>query len=129
MGKAIYGTGSALGKEWTDKRFDELDEGRLDELIEALACHADHVKDADDCRKYIDRNRERMRYQDFRRMGLCTSSGVVEAGCRTVVTRRLKCGGMHWTVDGANAIIALRSAKLSGRLEDFFEYSAFANLA
>ena len=28
---------------------------------------------------------------------------------------------MHWTKEGANAIIALRSCILSGRYEDFWE--------
>jgi len=34
---------------------------------------------------------------------------------------RLKRAGMHWNVSGANAIIALRCSKLSGRFEDFWE--------
>jgi hypothetical protein len=46
---------------------------------------------------------------------------VVEAGCKVVIGTRLKRAGMHWTVKGANAIIALRCSKLSGRFEDFWE--------
>jgi hypothetical protein len=45
----------------------------------------------------------------------------VEAGCKVVIGTRLKRAGMHWTVRGANAIIALRCSKLSGRYEDFWE--------
>ena len=48
-------------------------------------------------------------------------SGAVEAGCKVVIGTRLKRAGMHWTVKGANAITALRCAKLSGRFEDFWE--------
>jgi hypothetical protein len=44
-----------------------------------------------------------------------------EAGCKVVIGTRLKRAGMHWTVKGANAIIALRCSKLSGRFEDFWE--------
>jgi hypothetical protein len=62
-----------------------------------------------------------MRYRKFHLQGLCTSSGVAEAGCKVVVGTRLKPAGMHWTVKGANAIIALRCSKLSGRCEDFWE--------
>ena len=62
-----------------------------------------------------------MRYRKFHLRGLCTSSGVVEAGCKVVVGTRLKRAGMHWTVKGANATIALRCSKLSGRFEDFWE--------
>ena len=61
----------------------------------------------------------------------CRQSGVLivahqEAGCRTVVGQRLKQSGMHWTVKGANDIIALRCSLLSNRWEDFWEYRAAA---
>jgi len=65
-----------------------------------------------------------MRYEGFRKQGLFVGSGVVEAGCRTVIGQRLKQSGMHWTVKGANSIIALRCCILSGRWEDFWEYRA-----
>ncbi len=62
-----------------------------------------------------------MNYPWFRAQGLCTSTGVVESGCKRVVGTRLKCAGMHWTVRGANAIIALRACRLSNRFEDFWD--------
>ncbi|MGC9200219.1 MAG: hypothetical protein ACP5E5_15085 [Acidobacteriaceae bacterium] len=62
-----------------------------------------------------------MRYAKFRQQGLCTSTGVVEVGCKVVVGARLKRAEMHWTVNGANAMTALRCSKLSGRFEDFWE--------
>jgi hypothetical protein len=62
-----------------------------------------------------------MRYPTFRAQGLCVSSGVVEAGCKVAIGTRLKRTGMHWTVAGADAIIALRCCRLSGRFEDFWE--------
>jgi hypothetical protein len=46
-----------------------------------------------------------MRYPRFRAQGLFIGSGVVEAGCKTVVGARLKQSGMLWTVRGANAIL------------------------
>jgi len=62
-----------------------------------------------------------MRYPRFDKQGLCTATGAAEAGCKVVVRTRLKRAGMHWTVTGANAIIALRCCTLSGRFEDFWE--------
>ena len=70
---------------------------------------------------YFKRNRERMRYDEFRKRGLFIGSGVVEAGCKTVMGRRLKQSGMRWTVRGANAIIALRCCQLSGLWECYWE--------
>ncbi len=49
---------------------------------------------------------------------------VVEGACRNIVGTRLKCGGMHWTADGANAIMALRCAILSNRFDDFWQRRA-----
>jgi hypothetical protein len=70
---------------------------------------------------YFERNAPRMRYPLFRAQGLFVGSGVVEAGCKTVIGTRLKRSGMFWTVRGANAIIALRCSRLSRRFEDYWE--------
>jgi len=59
---------------------------------------------------YIEENKKRMRYADFRNQGLFVGSGVIEAGCKSIIGARLKQSGMEWTVKGANAIIALRCA-------------------
>jgi hypothetical protein len=104
---------------WRDARMAELDDGTVDLLIERLTIHASHCKEAGDCADYFRKNRLRMRYGEFKAAGLCTSTGVVEAGCKCVIGTRLKRSGMHWTVRGANAIIALRCAKLSNRLDSF----------
>jgi hypothetical protein len=45
----------------------------------------------------------------------------VEAGCKTVISSRLKRSGMFWTVAYANAILALRCSYLNGRFEDYWE--------
>jgi hypothetical protein len=120
VGKVIYGD-SPEAKFWIQARYDELDAGRLKCLVQALHRHAGQHKEARDCIRYIWNNRCRMRYPKFHKQGFCTSTGVVEAGCKVVVGTRLKRAGMHWTVKGANAIIALRCSKLSGRFEDFWE--------
>ncbi len=67
-----------------------------------------------------------MRYDRYRREALFVGSGVIEAGCRSLVGQRLKQSGMHWTVRGANSIIALRCCILSRLWEDFWEYRAAA---
>lgn len=69
---------------------------------------------------YFRNNAKRMRYGYFRSKGFFVGSGVVEAGCKTVVGQRLKQSGMEWTVEGANAIIALRCCHLSSRMEEFW---------
>jgi hypothetical protein len=102
-----------------------LDQGQ----IEALALMLRHLlpdteklaQDLDKDADYFVRNAQRMRYPEFRAQGLFAGSGVVEAGCRTVVGKRMKCSGMFWSVRGANAILALRCCRLSGRFEAYWE--------
>ncbi len=69
---------------------------------------------------YFENNAPQMRYAEYREKKFFVGSGVVEAGCRTVIGERLKQSGMRWSVCGANAIIALRCCILSGRFEDFW---------
>jgi len=71
--------------------------------------------------EYFNTNHLRMRYRLFREQGLFIGSGVVEAGCRSLIGERLKCSGMHWSMSGANAIIALRCCLESNRFEDYWE--------
>ena len=121
VGKAIDGAGTDLARQWARLHHDELDAGHLRALCHALRAHAPTHPDARRCWQYVTHHRARMRYPAFRAQGLCVSSGVVEAGCKVAIGTRLKRTGMHWTVAGADAIIALRCCRLSGRFEDFWE--------
>ena len=121
VAKAIYTPGSELAAQWAKQRRDELDAGRISALVAALAHHAPTCDEARKCIDYLIRNRKRMRYPAFRARGLCVATGIVEAGCKHAVGARLKRAGMHWSVNGANAILALRCCILSGRFEAFWE--------
>jgi hypothetical protein len=98
--------------------------GKIERLIALLRSQAASRPElAEDLRteaNYFEDNKERMRYPKFRKLGFFVGSGVIEAGCKTVLGR-LKRSGMFWTVRGANAIIALRCCKLSGRFEEYWE--------
>ena len=74
---------------------------------------------------YFEGHAERIRDTKFRRQDLFVGSGVIEAGCRTVVGRP-KRSGVLWTVDGANPITALHCAQLSDRFDDYWENRAAA---
>ena len=102
-----------------------LDKGKIEKLVVALrSIDTPHPEVAEKLRTeadYFERNAERMRYPKFRRQHLFVGSGVIEAGCKTVIGSRLKQSGMFWTVRGANAIITLRCCHLNGRFENYWE--------
>ena len=126
LAKAIYGPGTDLARTWGKQRRDELDAGRFDDLLAAIGNHAETSEAARRDLDYFTGNRERMRYPEFRAQGLCVATGVVEGARKNLVGGRLKRGGMHWSVNGANAILALRCSILSNRFDDFWERRAGA---
>jgi hypothetical protein len=128
--KAIWLPDSDNCQRWYAAREAELDAGDIESLVERLHVHSDRPEPllscgpAADSERYFENHRERMRYAKFHADGFCTSTGVLEAACKTIVGTRLKRPGMHWSLPGANAIIALRCAKLSGRLDKFLHRRA-----
>jgi hypothetical protein len=126
VARQLYSQEAVKQKAWMkihQKRL--LDKGKIEKLVGALRSIdtanpqvAEKIRTEAD---YFERNAERMRYPKFRRQHLFVGSGVIEAGCKTVIGSRLKQSGMFWTVQGANAILALRCSHLNGRFEDYWE--------
>jgi hypothetical protein len=78
---------------------------------------------------YFVRNVARMQYGTFRAKGYFIGSGVVEAGCKTVIGGRCKQSGMFWSESGAENILALRCIHSSRRLEEFWKHRLSARAA
>jgi hypothetical protein len=70
---------------------------------------------------YFVGNVARMQYGTFRKRGYFIGSGVIEAGCKTVIGARCKQSGMFWSVPGAERILALRCIHASRRLDSFWK--------
>ena len=126
VARTLYPNQTVPQKAWMrvhQKRF--LDRGKIEKLVDALRCIPSRNPEVREKLRseadYFERNAQRMRYPQFRRQHLFVGSGVIEAGCKTVVASRLKQSGMFWSVRGANAILALRCCHLNGRVEDYWE--------
>ncbi len=129
LSKILGGSEPAQVAERRKRWWTALDAGDIEAILdnakeEGLPEDPEKREAAEIQLAYLDNNRERMRYAKFRALGLFVGSGVVEAGCRTVIGQRLKQSGMEWSVRGANAIIALRCTLQSGRFEDYWEERA-----
>ena len=126
VARALFPNNPISQKAWMkvhQKRL--LDKGKIEKLVAALRsllpAHPQAAAKLQDEADYFEKNAERMRYPKFRRQHLFVGSGVIEAGCKTVIGSRLKQSGMFWTVRGANAILALRCAHLNNRFETYWE--------
>jgi hypothetical protein len=126
LARKLYPNDAVSQKAWIkvhQRRL--LDKGKIEKLVLGLrsivSTNPEVVEKIRTEAAYFERNAERMRYPKFRRQHLFVGSGVIEAGCKTVIGSRLKQSGMFWTVRGANAIIALRCCQLNGRFENYWE--------
>jgi hypothetical protein len=126
LARKLYPNDEVSQKAWIklhQKRL--LDKGKIEKLVAAIrSVHSTNAEVAEKLRTeadYFETNTERMRYPKFRRQHLFVGSGVIEAGCKTVIGSRLKQSGMFWTVRGANAILALRCCHFNDRFEDYWE--------
>jgi len=111
----------ALGDDqptWLADRLADLDNGDIEGLVTATnqlpLNDADHTQ-VDTALDYYIKNAQRMRYKVFRDLGMFIGSGVVEAGCKTLVGQRLKLSGMRWNIPGATGILTLRCHRESNR--------------
>jgi hypothetical protein len=125
LARRLHPNEEAAQKRWMAAHQELLDHGKMKKLTVALrSIRTDNRELAEKVRTeadYFHRNALRIRYPKFRRLHLFVGSGVIEAGCKTVVASRLKRSGMFWTVRGANAILALRCCHPNGRFEDYWE--------
>ena len=62
---------------------------------------------------YFDHNRHRMHYNEYLAAGFPIASGVIEGACRHLVKDRMERAGMRWTIDGAQAMLDLRSTHIN----------------
>ena len=131
LSEALYGQGSAVAK----KRYRQWRKALLKDKVTQIITQAKADLPARAQSRllakkqigYFERNQSRMAYQTFRQAGYFIGSGVVEAGCKTVVGQRLKLSGMLWSRKGASQLLAVRCALLSGWFESFWKHHS--NLA
>ncbi|NKB23031.1 MAG: hypothetical protein GKR87_01260 [Kiritimatiellae bacterium] len=75
---------------------------------------------------YFENNAKRMQYKTFRETGYFIGSGVVEAGCKTVVGQRAKQSGMFWSVQGAQCVLSLRCCIAGDTFDKYWEQQKVA---
>ena len=125
LARKLYLNQEAEQRRWMMIHQDMLDKGDIKNLVTAIrAIDSSNLELAEAIRttaNYFETHAQRMRYPDFRRQHLFVGSGVIEAGCKTVIGSRCKQSGMFWTVRAANAILALRCCHINGRFENYWE--------
>jgi hypothetical protein len=121
VARARYGQGSALGARWVGRIAKDLRAGQVDKVIVRLKrlVHStpepQHRALLQALLRYYTDNRERMRYDDYLRLGYGIGSGAVESSHKQVVHARLRQAGMRWSEAGARRLLALRVLLLNAQ--------------
>lgn len=130
-GNGVFGEGTELAKGWVEVQKGLLWQGKVEEVmanLEALS-QGPGGEAAQEQIHYFQTNKERMCYSQFRAQGYPIGSGSVESACKRVVGARLKGSGMCWSKQGAQSVLALRTAKLSNRWDEAWQATRASPMA
>ena len=116
-------------QEWVEKELRMLLEGKVRYVVGGLrqmmtkrGLKGTRRKTVREATGYFERNRARMKYDEYLAAGYPIGSGVVEGACRHLVKDRLERTGMRWHPDGAQAMLNLRATYLNGEWNSFWAY-------
>ena len=124
--KALYGEQTPSFKQHYDRWRGLTYDGKIDTVVSELKefrdrCEKDSVRDDVQGEiSYFEKNRDRMHYDEYRKMGIPIGSGVVESACKHVIGKRLKQSGMTWSPKGAKGMLQIRSSLKSKRFQKDF---------
>jgi len=125
----FYPEGSEEATAWVRKQTLRVLEGKVSQVIKGMRQSAtkrglsgQKFQTVQRVAKYLRRNRKYMKYDEYLRQGLPIASGCVEGACKNLIKDRMERSGMRWSLQGAEAMIQLRSLYLSGDLDDYWDF-------
>ena len=125
----FYAEGSSAATAFARARIESILEGKVGRVVGGMRQMATKRRLSASKRRrleticgYLEKNRHRMRYDEYLARGYPIASGVIEGACRYVVKDRMERAGMRWTEEGAQAMLDLRSTHVNGQWEEFQTY-------
>jgi hypothetical protein len=117
---ALFREGSEEGQHWVQEKLTQILRGRVGYVIGSLKQTLAKRKLKKSSRealrsviRFLHNHRRWMKYDEYLAAGLPVATGVVESACGSVVKHRMEGEGKRWSLEGAEAILALRSLKKS----------------
>lgn len=126
---ALEGEGSSATERWVSHRLLEILRGRSSTVASGMRRSATlrGMKRAeraavDDCADYLLKYRAYLRYDEYLAAGMPIATGVIEGACRHLIKDRMDITGARWGLDGAEAVLKLRSLRSSGDLDEYWRF-------
>jgi hypothetical protein len=125
---AWFGEESTASKEWMWVQGDRPLADRLPQVIEAVKQWQPRPKKKKEIQRklvaYLNEHSHRMAYKTFRDQGYHIGSGIIEAGAKSVVKRRMSGTGMRWGIAGAESMLHLTAHWNTDQSDSFFRFTA-----
>jgi hypothetical protein len=125
----FYADTSKQAEDWVNKRLLLILEGKSSLVAAGMGRSAtkrqltdSERKPVDTCARYLLNNAAYLKYDDYLKAGLPIATGVIEGACRHLIKDRMDITGARWSLQGAEAVLRLRSLYISG---DWHEYWRF----
>jgi hypothetical protein len=125
----FHGEGTEQAERWVMQRALAVLEGKASDVAAGMrrsATRKDLSQQArvpvDKCADYLLKNKDRLDYATALENGWPIATGVIEGACRHLVKDRMEITGARWSLDGAEAVLQLRSLHASGDLADYMAF-------
>jgi len=108
--KYLYKDDPAKYTPWAEQVINKIETGHADDALAMIPdCTSKLPAGVVNLRTYIENNKDKINYPDYKANGFFVGSGAIESANKFIVQRRLKQAGMRWSVDGAQSMVTLRA--------------------
>ena len=123
----FFDKGDNAVEQWIAKRAIKILNGECSQVAKGIRLSATkraiaNRENIDKCADYLLKNKERLQYGEALKSGFPIASGVIEGACRHLINDRLDITGARWSLQGAEAVLKLRSLKSSGDFEAYWKF-------
>jgi hypothetical protein len=125
----FHAAGTQEAQDWVTERGLRILQGHSSNVAAGMTRSAtlqglksETRKAVDVCAGYLIKNRPRLRFDVALTMGLAIATGVIEGACRHLVKDRMDVTGARWSLEGAEAVLRLRSLRASGDTDEYWRF-------
>jgi hypothetical protein len=126
---AFHPPSTQQAEDWVSERLLRILEGKSSSVASGMRGCATRLKltpeqraSVDKCANYLLNHRDYLRYQNYLTEGFPIATGVIEGACRYLLKDRMDITGARWSLQGAEAVLRLRSLQVSGDWPDYWQF-------
>lgn len=127
--RVFHDEASRTSEKWVSERLLGILRGRASLVAGGMRRSATLLKirrssrkPVDVCADYLLKNSPYLRYNEYLGEGLPIATGVIEGACRHLIRDRMDITGARWSLEGAEAVLKLRSLRSSGDFDDYWKF-------